>query len=87
MNKNLLPWDDNKKAQDPSGIRIGTQEVTRLGMKENEMDTIADLISKALEDTEKTRSYVRELRKEFLGVQYCFEPGANPQSYRLTFEK
>src|SRR5207253_425637 len=34
-NKNLLPWDTSPVR--PSGIRLGTQELTRLGMKEAQM--------------------------------------------------
>ncbi|MDP3065865.1 MAG: serine hydroxymethyltransferase, partial [Methanobacteriaceae archaeon] len=32
LNKNLLPWDDVNRTDDPSGIRIGSQELTRRGL-------------------------------------------------------
>jgi glycine hydroxymethyltransferase len=76
LNKNLLPWDDINKSANPSGIRIGTQEVTRLGMKENEMRTIAELIARVAikgESTEKVKKDVAELRREFNQVQYSFD--------------
>ena len=44
-NKNLLPWDPVDKAQNPSGIRVGTQELTRLGMREHEMTEIAEIFT------------------------------------------
>ncbi|TKI55579.1 hypothetical protein E8L90_09035 [Brevibacillus antibioticus] len=37
----------------PGSLRIGTTEVTRFGMKEQEMDTIADLIVSVLSGREK----------------------------------
>src|SRR3989454_698625 len=43
-NKNLLPWDTSSVK--PSGIRLGTQELTRLGMREPEMDEVADLFAR-----------------------------------------
>ena len=75
LNKNLLPWDDVKKADNPSGIRIGVQEVTRLGMKEDEMDAIAELIDMTIKERskEEIRMLVRELKSQFTTVKYTFE--------------
>lgn len=75
LNKNLLPWDDNKKSQDPSGIRIGTQEVTRIGMGTSEMKEIAELISLAIvknKDEGTVRKRVQDLKSRFTNVEYCF---------------
>src|ERR1700742_3100892 len=47
-NKNLLPGDAPEDWDRPSGLRIGTTEVTRLGMGPGEMHTIADLITAVL---------------------------------------
>ncbi|MDQ3410725.1 MAG: aminotransferase class I/II-fold pyridoxal phosphate-dependent enzyme, partial [Chloroflexota bacterium] len=44
-NKNLIPTDRPDAWNHPSGLRIGTTEVTRWGMKEPEMARIADLIA------------------------------------------
>jgi len=47
VNKNLIPYDP----QSPfltSGIRLGTPAVTTRGMKEEDMEKIADFIDKAL---------------------------------------
>lgn len=66
VNKNLLPWDDISSAHDPSGIRIGTQEVTRLGMKEGEMKYIAELISRAIKKpSEKVKKEAEEFIKKW----------------------
>jgi len=48
-NKNLLPWDNHNDPENPSGIRLGTQELTRLGMKESEMKIVAGLVARVLD--------------------------------------
>ena len=45
LNKNLLPGDNRDNSDDPSGIRIGTQEITRRGLKEKEMDEVAEFMN------------------------------------------
>lgn len=74
-NKNLIPGDKPEDWDYPSGLRIGTIEVTRFGMKEAEMEAIADLIVRVLAEKEKPeeiKSKVIELRKSFATMQYCF---------------
>jgi glycine hydroxymethyltransferase len=56
------------------GVRIGTSEETRRGMKEREMERIAELISRiwvANEDPKKVSKEVSKLRKEFYEIKYC----------------
>lgn len=75
LNKNLLPWDDNKKSQDPSGIRIGTQEITRIGFKESDTRELGSIISWAIKnypDSMEVRKKINALKSDFNTVKYCF---------------
>jgi len=47
VNKNAIPYDP-QSPNVTSGIRIGTPALTSRGMKEQEMERIADLMDKAL---------------------------------------
>jgi len=76
LNKNLLPWEPMKNARNPSGIRIGVQELTRTGMKGLEMKEIAGLMKRVAidnEDPTKVKEDVIELKKNFTRVKYCFD--------------
>ncbi len=78
VNKNLLPADKPENWDDPGGIRMGTIEATRLGMKESEMAAIADLIARVLvrgEEPEIVGKDALDLRTAFQTLYYCFENG------------
>ena len=47
VNKNAIPFDP-RSPFDPSGIRLGTPAITTRGMKENEMDLIAEIIDETI---------------------------------------
>jgi glycine hydroxymethyltransferase len=76
-NKMSLPWDSQDDAtKNPSGIRLGVQEMTRFGMKEKEMKIIADLFKKALIDKlniERVKKEVIDFRNRFQEINYCFK--------------
>lgn len=74
-NKNLIPADRPEDWDRPSGLRIGTTEVTRWGMREAEMGVIADLIADVLfarRSPEAVRAEVIALRQTFPVLQYTF---------------
>lgn len=70
LNKNMIP-DDPRSPMDPSGIRFGTPALTTRGMKEAEMEIIADWMNEAIlnwQDEEKLKNIktqVVELTKKF----------------------
>ncbi|MDY0944280.1 serine hydroxymethyltransferase [Priestia megaterium] len=75
-NKNLIPNDKPEDWDYPSGLRIGTTEVTRLGMKESEMEIVADFILNVLEDKKSTKTVRNEIidfRKSYQKIHYCFD--------------
>lgn len=47
VNKNMIP-DDPRSPMDPSGIRLGTPALTTRGMKEQEMELVAEMIENVL---------------------------------------
>ena len=73
LNKNLIPGDDVNHSDDPSGIRMGTQELTRRGMKESEMDEVAEFIKRVAIDNEEIKDDVTEFMKDFTNVHYSFK--------------
>jgi glycine hydroxymethyltransferase len=81
INKNLLPWDKLDKSIDPSGIRIGVQELTRLGMKESEMVAIADFIKKVVKDNRNLKKEVIDFRKDFTELKYTFTDSQEAYKY------
>ena len=74
-NKNLLPWDDVNYSDYPSGLRLGTQELTRIGMYESEMIEVANLIKRVIVDKkiEQVKSDVISFRENYQRVHYCFD--------------
>jgi glycine hydroxymethyltransferase len=74
LNKNLLPWDDIKRTDNPSGIRFGTQELTRRGLKEAQMEEVAEFVKKVAIDGKYVKDEVTEFMNQYSEVHYCFRP-------------
>ncbi len=76
VNRNLLPYDDPAKIKDPSGLRIGFQEVTRRGFKEGDVEELCDIMIRVIkgESTsyEELRNQATALRKRFQGIEFGF---------------
>ena len=73
LNKNLLPWDDRKRTDDPSGIRVGSQEITRRGLKEAQMVEVAEFIKNVAIDGKNVKEDVAEFMSQYTKVHYAFE--------------
>ena len=75
-NMNMLPGDT--KALAPSGLRLGTPELTRVGMGTDEMQDVARFFARSLlegEDPQTVKRDVTEFKGDYQTVRYCFEPG------------
>jgi glycine hydroxymethyltransferase len=73
VNRNQLPHDPPKKLSNPSGLRLGAQEMTRMGMKESEMDEIARLIHAVVVGARDVKAEVNAFRSKFQAVGYSFD--------------
>ncbi|MBC7130621.1 serine hydroxymethyltransferase [Candidatus Bathyarchaeota archaeon] len=75
LNKNLLPYDDQNNRDNPSGIRIGFQDVTRRGFKESDIKYLCDLmldVIKYKRKPQEVKKDVLEFKKQFNKVEYGF---------------
>lgn len=80
-NKNLVPGDEPKDWDRPSGLRMGTIEITRLGMRESDMQTIADFIARVLVKNELPEAVAKDVEDFRLPQQtlyYNFDYGLPP---------
>jgi len=81
-NMNMVPGDEHPMR--PSGIRLGVQELTRLGMKEDEMEEVALFFKRLLIDGEeagKVRKDVVDFKNNYRKIYYCFNEGEDPYEF------
>jgi glycine hydroxymethyltransferase len=84
LNKNLLPYNDQNDRDNPSGLRIGFQDVTRRGFREGDVKHLCDLMLSVMKGKRKA-SEVKEsviaLKKEFRQVKYGFQSVEDAVNY------
>jgi glycine hydroxymethyltransferase len=84
LNKNLLPYDCQDHRDNPSGLRIGFQDITRRGFMEGDVKHLCDLmldIMKAKRTSAEVKVDVIALKKEFSQVKYGFQSVDEALSY------
>lgn len=86
LNRNLLPYDikAGRHFEAPGGIRCGVSEVTRLGMREPDMEEVADLMTRVVvkgEGSNRVAEDVARFRKGFNRVHYAFESSRDAYEY------
>ena len=72
-NMNMLPGDT--KALSPSGLRLGVQELTRVGFTNEDMQDVAKFYARVLikeEDPKRVRDDVHALKEQHQTIRYCF---------------
>ena len=72
-NMNMLPGDT--KAMSPSGLRLGVQELTRVGMGTDEMQDVARFYARVLLESENpstVKNDVRDFKSNYQVIRYCF---------------
>jgi glycine hydroxymethyltransferase len=80
-NKNLLPSDTPQDWDRPSGLRMGTIEVTRFGMHEPEMAIIAEFMARILVEQEPPDTVVEDViafRQGYQTLYYNFDQALPP---------
>jgi glycine hydroxymethyltransferase len=84
LNKNLLPYNNQNDRDNPSGLRIGFQDVTRRGFKEGDIKHLCDLMLNVIKGKQKpaeVKESVIALKKGFNQVKYGFQSVEEAISY------
>lgn len=77
---------DVERGTSSSGLRIGTQEISRTGMKEKDMTEVAQLIKRIVTDKEDPETVSRDVSKfvsNFNTLAFSFDEGVNPYKFPL----
>lgn len=72
-------WAAEGKAR--NGLRLGTQELTRIGMTEKDMPSVAALIRRVIIDRETPEFVAKDVAdfvSGFTELKFCFERGVHP---------
>jgi glycine hydroxymethyltransferase len=76
LNKNLLPYDDQSSKGDPSGLRVGFQDVTRRGFREGDIKHLCDLMLDVIKGQRKPAEVQKDviaLRQQFNQIKFGFQ--------------
>jgi glycine hydroxymethyltransferase len=84
LNKNLLPYDDQSSKENPSGLRIGFQDITRRGFMEGDIKYLCDLMLDVIKGKRKPAEIKQDViafKKQFSGIKYGFQNVQEALSY------
>jgi len=76
-----IPKDLTGDGKFASGIRLGTQELTRIGAVEGDMEKVASLIHRVLVEGSHPSSVVQEVADfvaQFRELKFCFDKSVHP---------
>jgi len=68
-NYQALP--DDESFLEASGIRMGVQEMTRFGMKEEDFKVLARYVGEVVRENKDVKDEAKRFRSRFLRMQYC----------------
>ncbi len=88
LNKNLLPYDNQHNHGDPSGLRIGFQDVTRRGFKEKDIECLCSLmldVVKGKRTPTEVRKDIIKLRQSFNEIKYGFKSVNEAKEYLMKY--
>ena len=66
-------------------LRMGVSEMTRFGMKEDDFNYLAELIQAVVARQKNVNQRVKNYRKRFLNMQYCFSENDFSKSMRKLY--
>ena len=75
-NKNLIHGDEVNSVNNPSGLRLGVQEMTRFGMKEEDFKVVAEFFERVIingESPSRVKDDVNRFRSKYLEIFYSFD--------------
>ena len=76
LNKNLLPYDCQDHRDNPSGLRVGFQDITRRGFREGDVKHLCDLmldVMKGKRAPAEVKADIIALKREFSQIKYGFQ--------------
>ncbi|MEM2106796.1 MAG: serine hydroxymethyltransferase [Candidatus Bathyarchaeia archaeon] len=80
VNKQILPYDKPGSREDPSGLRLGFQYLTRMGFEESDVKHICEIIGDVIKSPDMSRNRkealkmeVIELVRRFNSIKYGFK--------------
>ena len=86
VNRQLIPGDikAGRNYFHPGGIRLGVSEITRLGMKKDQMRQVAEMIKYVVidgKDPAEVKAQAKSLRRDYQSVRYCFDDKLGAYEY------